>query len=94
MARRRMTIQVQIVLRALAGAEPTGLTGYEIGTRTGLNRPTVYRMIERLVTDEWATSMPVEGTFSNIIKLTELGRSKYAEVQARPANARQYGMSG
>ncbi len=89
MARRRITIQVQLVMNTLA-TEPAGLTGYQIGTRTGLNRPTVYRMLDRLVQDGWVTAQPVEGTTSKVMNLTDLGRSKAEEVRNRPAHARQF----
>jgi DNA-binding PadR family transcriptional regulator len=53
--RRMVTQQLLDVLEALYANSTREIHGYKVKQITGLNGPTVYKILERLVADGWAT---------------------------------------
>lgn len=85
---RRITPKLIQVLDLLTD-HPDGISGYDICRTLKLKGPTIYKMLERLVTDGWASSTARPSRFPGsppvkLITLTETGTVKANEISGRP----------
>lgn len=95
---RRITPKLVRVLDLL-GNNPQGISGYEIRKTLNIQGPTVYVMLGRLVEDGWVSTQPQPSPHNGspprkIIKLTELGQSKAAEINERADYASRHVVRG